>query len=142
MPDTPPPTPPAAGSSPPFIVHLDTLPTYAPPGHSGTVNRRLIDPGLTDTVDMVLGLIEPGGSAAPHRHDTEFQAIVILNGRATVRLGEAPAQDCGPGHVVRIPPGVAHEVISVGPEPLKLIVVYSPPLSADRDQSKTRRGSD
>ncbi len=111
-----------------LIVHLDDLPTYSPPAHAGTVNRRLVDPAFTDDFDMVHGTIEPGGKALRHLHDREFQVIFILEGQATVTLGDAPAQVCKAGHVVCIPPGLAHEVVSQGPAPLRLVVIYSPRL--------------
>jgi len=113
----------------PLIVHHDDLPTYSPPNHSGTVNRRLIDPALNARVDMVLGVIEPGGTADRHFHDVEFQAIYVLGGRAKVTIGDAAPHLCEPGHVIRLPPGTVHEVSSLGPDDLRLVVLYSPPLA-------------
>jgi quercetin dioxygenase-like cupin family protein len=80
--------------------------------------------------EMVHGELAPGGHAARHSHDSAFQAMFILGGRAEVALGDAAPQRCGAGDIVRIPAGLAHEVTSLGPEPLHLILVYSPPVSA------------
>lgn len=125
---------PLSASSPtqegvPLIVHHDDLPTYSPANHSGTVNRRLIDPAFDAGVDMVLGIIEPGGTADRHLHDVEFQAIYVLDGRAQVTIGDEPPYLCEPGHVIRLPPKTIHEVLSLGPDDLRLVVIYSPPLA-------------
>jgi quercetin dioxygenase-like cupin family protein len=110
------------------IAGLSEIPAYSPPGHSGTVNRRLVERGDCGHFEMILGEIAPGGTADRHAHDVEFQAIYILSGAAEVALGDGPVRRCGAGTVIRIPPGLVHEVRSVGTEPLRLIVVYSPPL--------------
>lgn len=104
------------------------LPTYAPPGHSGTTNVRLVEPEFNGRFELVLGTIAPGGSAARHAHADEAQVIYVLQGRAWVALGQAPAEICGPQSVISIPAGVEHELASLGPEPLRLLIVYSPPL--------------
>lgn len=110
------------------IQHERELAPYAPPGHSGTRNVRLVDKEFCGTFEMVLGEIEPGGEAHPHKHDVEHQVIYILSGRALVTLGSDAAVDCRAGTVIRIPPGLMHEVKAFGLEPLRLIVLYSPPL--------------
>jgi quercetin dioxygenase-like cupin family protein len=114
--------------APPFIERLGDVPAYSPPGHSGTVNRRLVGRGDCGHFEMILGEIAPGGAAERHAHDVEFQAVLILAGEAAVALGGEAPRRCGAGTIIRIPAGLEHEVTSVGSEPLRLIVVYSPPL--------------
>ncbi|HSF95519.1 MAG TPA: cupin domain-containing protein [Thermohalobaculum sp.] len=115
----------------PLIENLSELPTYVPPGHSGTENARLVLKEETGgQFEMVHGTLAPGGHAARHSHAEAFQAMYVLGGAADVTLGDAPARRCGPGDIVRIPPGLDHEVTSLGPEPLRLIIVYAPPISA------------
>lgn len=116
-----------------WIERLEELPRYAPPGHSGTVNRRLVDASFCGNFEMVLGEIAPGGVADRHAHDTEHQVIYILSGEAEVLVGEEAPRRCGPGTVVRIPPKLEHEVVALGSEPLRLIVLYSPPLPPRED---------
>lgn len=113
-----------------LIENLRDLPRYAPPGHTGTQNARLVPAALTGgRFEMVHGQLAPGGTAARHHHDDAFQAMLVLAGAAEVTLGDAPPRRCGPGDIVRIPPGLAHEVASLGPDALELVLVYSPPLS-------------
>jgi quercetin dioxygenase-like cupin family protein len=113
-----------------LIENLRDLARYVPPGHTGTENARLVPKELTGgRFEMVHGRLAPAGHAARHSHERAFQAMFVLTGTAEVTLGDAPPRRCGPGDIVRIPPGLAHEVTSLGPEPLELILVYSPPVS-------------
>lgn len=112
------------------IVRLEALETYAPPGHSGTTNRRLVDGEATGgRFEMVHGRLAPGGVADRHAHEMEYQAMMVLAGACEVTLGEADPVRAEAGAVVRIPPGVQHHVVSLGPEDLQLLIVYSPPIA-------------
>lgn len=117
----------------PHIQHQDELAKYAPPGHAGTVNVRLCDKTFCAGFEMVLGEIAPGGEAEKHHHAAEHQAIYVLQGHARVTLADAPPVDCPPGTILRLPPGLDHHVLSLGPGPLKLLMVYSPPLPERND---------
>jgi len=110
------------------IEHFDDLDTYTPPGHAGTVNRRLTTREFSEHFELVHGTLEPGGVAHRHSHATEAQVIYILEGEADVVLGDDPVVRCVAGSIIRIEPTLEHEVTSVGEIPLKLVIVYSPPL--------------
>ncbi len=118
-------------STPLLIETLSDLPAYSPPAHSGTVNRRLLGREFGAGCEMILGRIEPGGQASPHFHRNEAQIVYILKGEALVRLGEEGERRCGPGTVIRIPPGLVHEVKVVSQEVLEVIVLYAPPLAGE-----------
>lgn len=118
----------------PLIECLDALPTYQPPRHSGTRNARLIDAGENGLFELIHGTIEAGGAAERHHHAHSYQAMFILSGVAEVTLGDDAPRRCGPDTIVRVPPGVEHRVLSLGPEPLRLLVAYAPPL--ERSGSK------
>lgn len=111
---------------------LRTLPTYAPAGHSGVVNRRMVDRTQELGFEMLMGEAEPGGDAAPHRHEHATQVMYILEGRMELRLGDDPAVTVGPGTLVTIPPELPHSLRNPGPGKLLGIVVYSPPLPHER----------
>ncbi|MBM3567195.1 MAG: cupin domain-containing protein [Alphaproteobacteria bacterium] len=111
------------------IFHRDALPSYCPPGHSATVNRRLVEASFGGGFEMIHGRLAPGGEAERHHHKTERQVIYVVSGQALIALGDQPAKPHGPGTVARIPPGIDHWVKAVGTETLELIVVYSPPLA-------------
>ncbi len=111
-----------------LIQHEGDMAAYVPPGHEGTVNVRLIDKAFCGAFEMNLGVVQPGGEASPHHHETEHQVIYILDGVADVILGDDPAVECGPGTVVRIPPKLKHAVYTKGKTALRALVLYSPPL--------------
>ncbi len=111
------------------IEHLDDLETYVPPGHDGTVNRRLTTAEFCQNFELVHGTLAPGGVAHRHSHEKEHQVIYVMAGAADVQLGDEPVVRVEAGGIVRIPPGVEHLVTSMGPAALELIIVYSPPLN-------------
>jgi mannose-6-phosphate isomerase-like protein (cupin superfamily) len=115
-------------TSRPPIEHRESLPRYGPPGHAATVNVRLVDAGFGGGFELVHGTVAPGGRADRHHHVREHQVVYVLSGTGEVALGDAPAEACGPGTVVRIPPGLDHEVVNTGDVPLEVLIVYSPPL--------------
>jgi quercetin dioxygenase-like cupin family protein len=117
------------------IQHASEIAAYSPPGRSGTVNRVLVDAAFNGAFEMVLAEIEPGEAAAAHAHDREHQCVFILDGEAEVELAGDATRRCGPGTIIRIPPGLQHEVRSVGPQKLRLIVLYSPPLPKRADMA-------
>jgi len=110
------------------IRTLDEFDRYGPPGHSGTVNRRLVTGDFCGAFELIHGTLAPGGRAERHRHDTESQVCYVLEGEMAVTLGDDAPVTCGPGAVVTIPPGVDHLIVNSGDAPLQLLVLYSPPL--------------
>src|SRR5256885_732587 len=92
-----------------LIQHVSDLPGYSPAAHSGTVNRRLVGREFGAGFEMILGRVAPGGEASWHYHVDEAQIVFILKGEADVALGDEPPRRCGPGTVIRIPKGLAHE---------------------------------
>jgi len=117
-----------------LICHKNDLDAYSPPGHGGTTNVRLFDQSFCQNFEMIHGEIEPGGVAEKHHHETEHQAMYVLTGIAEVTLGEEQPVSCGPGTVIKLPPKVDHHVLSAGPETLRLIIVYSPPMPKRDDK--------
>jgi quercetin dioxygenase-like cupin family protein len=116
------------GSSDPMIQHVSELPTYSPPAHSGTVNRRLVGREFGAGFEMILGRVAPGGEASRHYHVEEAQIVYILKGEAEVTLGDDKPVRVGPGIVIRIPKRLTHEIVTVGNETLECLVLYAPPL--------------
>jgi mannose-6-phosphate isomerase-like protein (cupin superfamily) len=53
--------------------------------------------------------------------------MYILDGRARVEVA-GEVRECGPGTTCFFPPGIAHRVESIGPAPLRALVIYAPPL--------------
>jgi mannose-6-phosphate isomerase-like protein (cupin superfamily) len=112
-----------------YITRMKDLSPYTPPGHSKTTNYRLLGPGPggSDRLEVVLGQIEYGGQADPHVHPDLEQAFFVLEGRAVVEIaGETEA--VGPNDFIYLPPGTPHRVTPLEGSPLKILIIYSPPL--------------
>ena len=112
-----------------LVVRSDSVPAYEPPGHTGTVNRRLVPPPgqATGKLEVVLGVLQPGGQALLHAHADLDQAMYVLEGGCRVESG-GEAAEMGPGQIVYLPAGVPHQVTALGPPALRLLVIYAPPL--------------
>lgn len=124
-----------------YIVHSYELPVYAPPAHSHTQNRRLLGPGPfgSSRVEVVLGEIEYGGQADPHSHSGVEQAFFVIQGKAAVEI-EGERAIVGPDDFVFLPAGATHRVTPLEGSPLKLLILYAPPLYSS-ERSKQRGNS-
>ena len=120
-----------------FVLATDAKP-YSPANHTGTVNRRLIgqDNVGARQVEVVLGVIEKGRGALPHSHPGIEQVCYLLEGRARAEVGGETC-DMQPGDCCFFPPDIPHAFTSIGDQPAKVLVIYSPPYGENPD--KVRR---
>ena len=111
-----------------YFVRPQDVPPYHPANHTGTVNRRLIGAGNVGAaqVEVVLGVIEKGKGALPHSHPGIEQVCYLLEGRARAEVG-GEVCELGPGDCCFFPPGMRHTFTVVSDEPVKVLVIYSPP---------------
>ena len=111
------------------IVRTNQLKPYSPDAHAGTVNMRIIGEETVGArnVEVLLGVIEPGGQAEPHFHSDIEQILYLLEGRVEVQMqGEKEIME--PGDTVYFPPGEKHQVDVLGNQAARLLVIYAPPL--------------
>jgi mannose-6-phosphate isomerase-like protein (cupin superfamily) len=108
-------------------AHINNCTVYKLPGRDW---YYLLGPQNSQTRNLVFGLAEfPAGTlAATHTHEAEEEVIYILSGEGVIISGEneAPLE---PGVAVFIPPGLAHQIRADGEEPLKLVTLFSPPVT-------------
>lgn len=118
-----------------YFVRAGEVPGYHPANHVGTVNRRLIgrENVGAEQIEVVLGVIERGKGALPHAHPGIEQVCYMLEGRARAEVGGEHCE-LGPGDCCFFPPGMPHVFTVTSEEPVKVLVIYSPPYeeSADR----------
>ena len=117
-----------------FIIHLNEVLPYSPPGHSHTTNYRLLGAGTfgSDRLEVVLGQIESGGQAEPHAHEGIEQAIFVLEGKAAVEI-EGKSEVVGPSDLIYFPQGVRHQITALPGQSLRFLIVYVPPLSSSKN---------
>ena len=111
-----------------FFVRAGDVPGYHPANHLGTVNQRLIgrENVGAQKLEVVLGTIERGKGALPHAHPGIEQDCYMIQGRARA---EVAGETCelGPGDCCFFPPDMPHVFTVTSDEPVKVLVIYSPP---------------
>lgn len=110
-----------------FVRPQDVAP-YHPANHTGTTNRRLIgreNVGARN-VEVVLGVIGQGQGALEHSHPGTEQVCYVIEGRARAEVG-GEICELGPGDCCFFPPDAPHVFTAISEEPVKVLVVYSPP---------------
>jgi quercetin dioxygenase-like cupin family protein len=117
-----------AAARPRFFVRQKDVPPYHPANHVGTTNRRLIGPENVGSrnIEVVLGVIEKGKGALPHAHPGIEQVCYMLEGRARAQVG-AEVCELEPGDCCFFPADTQHVFTVVSDEPVKVLVIYSPP---------------
>ncbi len=67
-----------------------------------------------------------GQSGSRHAHPDSAEVWMFFAGRGIAFVGDEQ-MEVRPGHVVYTPPGVAHQFINTGDEPVKLYWTFTPP---------------
>ena len=67
-----------------------------------------------------------GGGPPQHIHHAEEEAFYVLEGEVNIKIGEQTITGTV-GSFAVIPRGIVHTFWNVGPNPAKLLVIFSPP---------------
>ena len=91
-----------------------------------------MDAGELGSRNLSVNWIEvpPGASEELRSHEEAEQAYVVVRGSGTMSA-TGDTQQLAPGDLVLIPPATDHSVANDGAEPLALVSVQSPGVSAD-----------
>ncbi len=98
--------------------------------------RELLHPandGVNPGFSVAYAVVEPGGATVPHRLKTSTEVYYVIDGRATVHVGDE-VRAVEPGCVVHIPPGTVQWVENTGDIPFRFLCIVSPPWRADDDE--------
>ena len=108
-------------------AHVDDCTVYHLPGRDWFY---LLGPQNSQAKNLVFGLAEfPAGTlAAAHAHETQEEIIYILSGAGAI-TAEGKETRLEPGVAVFIPPGLSHQIRVDEGEPLKLVTLFSPPVT-------------
>jgi quercetin dioxygenase-like cupin family protein len=108
-------------------ARADTCTVYHLPGRDW---YYLLGPRNSAVRNLAFGLAEfPADTlAAAHVHAAEEEIIYILSGAGAILAGEQKIR-LEPGVAVFIPPGQMHQIRADAPEPLKLVTLFSPPVT-------------
>ena len=117
-----------------FVREADVL-GYHPANHVGTLNKRLIGPETVGAkqLEVLVGTIEKGKGALPHAHPGIEQVCYMLQGRA---VAEVAGERCemGVGDSCFFPADQMHTFTVVSEEPVRVLVIYSPPYEESLDR--------
>jgi len=80
----------------------------------------------TERALLDLYCLEPGQEQAPHAHADQDKVYVLLEGRATVVVGDR-RETLEPGEAVVAPAGTPHGIANAGPARVLALVVVTPP---------------
>jgi mannose-6-phosphate isomerase-like protein (cupin superfamily) len=111
------------------IIEPDQSESHRPDRHLTTKNRRLL---RTKNLEIILGWTGKGDVVERHTHSLSDQIIFVIQGAGIVEIG-SEVIDVKRGTLALIPKGVSHggkTPISRTDEPLKSLVIYSPPLTS------------
>ena len=82
-------------------------------------------------IHLAESVIPPGRCSSPHYHSNCESAIFVLSGRGVMLTGDdlSVEEEIGPGDMIYIPPGAAHQPLNTSDsKPLKLVVARNTPV--------------
>ncbi|UOD50109.1 cupin domain-containing protein [Orrella daihaiensis] len=121
-----------------FLIRPQDIEPYHPANHTDTSNKRLISRHNVGAqhMEVILGTLGKSGGALPHAHPGVEQVCYMLEGTAHVEVGDETFE-MTPGDTCFFPADVMHKLEVTSEEPVKLLVIYSPPYEENPD--KVRR---
>ena len=102
---------------------------------SGTLTR-LINPSTSTlkNVGVSLLVMNPGDEVAPHYHKKREEVYYIISGEGIAIHKENGREEeirLEKNMAIAIPENVIHDIKCTGSEPLRILVIFSPPLPLD-----------
>lgn len=80
---------------------------------------------------LILSTLAPGGGCTDlHSHESSGELMVFVSGRGKAWL-DGVEHELKPGVAIYAPPGVEHQTMNTGEEPLEIVCVFIPPAPAD-----------
>ena len=121
-----------------YFVHPGMLQPYHPANHTGTTNYRLIGPETVGAsrLEVVLGVIEKGKGALPHRHVGIDQVCYLLEGSALAEV-DGQSRELAPGDCCYFPADMRHSFTVTSDKPARVLVIYTPPYGEAAEKTIT-----
>lgn len=91
--------------------------------------KMLSEPAVTGAERMSFGMVvlAPGKGHDRHNHPGSDEIIFVMSGEGEQMIDDQPAVKVRPGASIYIPADVYHSTLNTGWEPLRLLIVYTPP---------------
>jgi oxalate decarboxylase/phosphoglucose isomerase-like protein (cupin superfamily) len=89
------------------------------------------EPANTGAQRFSFGMVvlEPGKGHDRHNHPDADEIIFVMSGEGEQMIDDQPPVRVRPGASIYIPQGIFHSTVNRTWEPLRLLIVYSPPGS-------------
>lgn len=115
-----------------YFIRMEDVQPYSPANHHGTHNYRVICDTTVGAkkMEVLIGVIEKNQGALPHAHPDMEQACYLLEGTAVAEVGGV-RKEMVPGDFCFFPAGEPHIFTATSDDPVKLMVIYSPPYGED-----------
>jgi mannose-6-phosphate isomerase-like protein (cupin superfamily) len=101
--------------------------------NSGTINQRRIkllaspqSPAKREQYSCGMAIIPAGHIHEEHAHPTSEELIYVVSGTGDAKIGGVEFV-VGPGQIIAIDKGEAHQFFNTGPDELRLLWIYAPP---------------
>jgi mannose-6-phosphate isomerase-like protein (cupin superfamily) len=91
-----------------------------------TAETMLIDTRLTDERHASSRVFRVYRPTPAHYHATCDEYLLVISGRATFFVGEAPPFEAGPGHLIFFRQGTVHGTTELLEEPFVVLAVDTP----------------
>jgi mannose-6-phosphate isomerase-like protein (cupin superfamily) len=116
-------------TKPPFVRAADVEGEFRTPPR---VSKLLLAPKFGGVTHLSMGMntTEVGSMIPDHLHEDSEEVLFLISGRARLVIEGEGEWEIGPETAFYSPIGKKHRLENIGDEPLKLVWVYSPPLSA------------
>jgi len=86
--------------------------------------RRVLH--TTEHLQLVVMALQPGEDIGAEVHEHNDQLLTFVEGQVRAEVGGVTSE-VGPGDVVVVPAGTAHNFTNVGAGPARLYTLYGPP---------------
>jgi mannose-6-phosphate isomerase-like protein (cupin superfamily) len=118
-----------------YLVRQADVEPYHPANHTETSNQRLISRHNVGAkhLEVILGTLGQSGGALPHAHPGIEQVCYLLEGTAHVEVG-GESFEMVPGDSCFFPADTLHLFQVTSAEPVKLLVIYSPPYEENPER--------
>jgi mannose-6-phosphate isomerase-like protein (cupin superfamily) len=118
-----------------YLVRQSDVEPYHPANHTETSNQRLISWHNVGAkhLEVILGTLGQSGGALPHAHPGIEQVCYLLEGTAHVEVG-GESFEMVPGDSCFFPADTLHLFQVTSAEPVKLLVIYSPPYEENPER--------
>lgn len=110
------------------IVDPEHLEWGAHPRFEGISMKPLITAAGNPLAGVTLVNVPPDGVIGRHHHVQEIETVYVLAGESILTLADTDYPFTA-GQIVAIPAGLDHALRNQGPEVVKLLCVFTPPLS-------------